>query len=116
MSTTIKKEIGKITNVSYGFGGYQDAMFGVSFSFGSDKTGWGCGDFKGAWGPGITVDKYTKWTEADRSRINDETTRFIADIMVKAKVRDIQSLKGVPVEVTFEGNCLKSWRILEEVI
>lgn len=116
MSTTIRKEIGKITDVSYGFGGYQDAMFGVSFSFGSNVGGWGCGDFRGTWGPDITVDKYTQWTEADRSRINDETVRFIADIMKKAKVRNLQDLKGIPVEVTFDGNCRKSWRILEEAI
>lgn len=112
----IDKKIGKIKSVKYGFGGYQGCMFGVTFDLGSDKDSWGVGDFKGAWGPEIKVDKYTKWTEKDRSNQYADTARFVADLMMKANVRDLNDLVGVPVEVTFEGNCLKEWRVLEEAI
>jgi len=33
-----------------------------------------------------------------------------------AKVNSIDKLKGIPVEVTFEDNMLKEWRILTEVL
>jgi hypothetical protein len=33
-----------------------------------------------------------------------------------AKVNSVDRLKGVPVEATFDGNLLKEWRILTEVL
>jgi hypothetical protein len=33
-----------------------------------------------------------------------------------AKVNSVDELKGKPVEVTFDGNMLKEWRILTEVL
>lgn len=113
---TIEKRIGKIQSVTVGLVGYQDAMLGIQVSLGSDKQGWSVGDSKGFWGPEIKCSEHAKWTEADRSKAHDETLRFIGDLLVKAKVRDVVDLKGIPVEVEFEGNGLKSWRILEEAI
>jgi hypothetical protein len=107
------KRIGKIKSVSFGNGGYQDAMFGVSFELGGD--GWGVGDFKGAWGPGIDS-KNCKWTETDRSNEYAQTMRFIASTMTKARVNEIHELVNIPIEVKLDGNMLKSWRILEEVL
>ena len=47
----------------------------------------------------------------------DKWTIFpLADIMQAAQVSNLQSLKGKPVEATFEGNLLKHWRILTEAI
>ncbi len=114
MST--RTEIGKIQSITFGNGGYQDCMFGISVGLGSDKNCWGCDDFKGAWGLGITVDKHTKWTEKDRDAEFAKTMRFINELLIKAKKSDVYKLVGVPVEVTFENNTLKSWRVLEEVL
>lgn len=112
----ITKEIGKITSIAFGDGGYQDAMFGISIGLGSDKNKWGCGDFRGVWGFHIKPDKSSKWTEKDREKQAADTMRFIADLLEKAKVSDIYKLVGIPVEVEFESNTRKSWRILEEVL
>lgn len=40
----------------------------------------------------------------------------ITDTLTAAKVDRISKLTGKPVECTFEGGVLKSWRILEEVL
>jgi hypothetical protein len=113
---TEEKFLGKITTVDFGFGGYQDAMIGVSFTLESDKDHWGCGDFKGWWGTDIKVDKHTKWSEEDRNKSYSDVVRFINKLLVEAKKRHLHELKGVPVEVIFEDMKLKSWRILTEVI
>lgn len=110
----IEKRIGKIKSVRFGFGGYQDAMFGASFDLGSTKDCWGVGDFKGAWAR--DPDKHCKWTKADRDKVFAETCLFLRDIMQDAGVDSVDKLKGVPVEVEFDGKTLKSWRVLKEVI
>ena len=40
----------------------------------------------------------------------------IAAILQNAKKNDIAKLPGTPIEATFEGNLLKDWRILHEVL
>jgi hypothetical protein len=113
--STERKELGKIASVRIGSGGYQEAMYGVSFelSFGGCS---GCGDFWGGWGPDITVTAHTKWTEADRQAQIQSAFWRLALLMQDAKVTDAAKLKGVPIEVTTENNGLKSWRILKEVL
>lgn len=108
-----EKRIGKIKSVRFGHGGYQDAMIGISFDLGSE-TGWGVGDFWGAW----AIEHYSacKWTPEDRLRQVGETVMRINALLSDAKVHDIADLKDKPVEVIIEGNTLKSWRILTEVI
>lgn len=112
----MEKRIGKIEYVKFGYGGYQDAMFGISITLSSKKDCWGVCDFKGAWGMCTKVTERTKWTEDDRRKQFADTMIFIDELMLKAKVTDVNDLRGVPVEVTFEGNTLKEWRILEEVL
>jgi len=109
----MNKEIGKIKAVCFGL---NEGRLGVSFTFGSTVGGWGVGTFRGFWSPEIEITKGTKWTEADRNRAYAETMRFIAEILLKAKRDDVSRLVGVPVEVTFDGGSLKSWRVLEEAI
>jgi hypothetical protein len=109
---TERKELGKITHANFGWGGYQDVMFGLSLQF--SGSAWGCGDFKGAWGVAWT--ESCKWTEEDRLRDLGKTCMFLKDLMTKAKVKSVEDLVGVPVEVTFDGNTLRSWRVLEEVL
>ena len=42
--------------------------------------------------------------------------RFLSKTLKEAKVSDVKDLVGVPVEIEFEGNSLKDWRILTEVL
>jgi hypothetical protein len=42
--------------------------------------------------------------------------RYVSKLLKDAKVNSVDELKGKPVEVTFDGNMLKEWRILTEVL
>lgn len=111
----MEKALGKIESVSFGYGGYQDMQFGltVTLSF----RGMGCIDFiEGGWSEDVKVDKYTKWTETDRSNQRVEMVKKINKLLKDANVNSIDQLKGKPIEVTNEGLKLKSWRILTEVL
>ncbi len=109
------KYLGKIASVVIGDGGYQDAMFGVSFQLSFDGSS-GVGDFWGAWGTGIDCTERCKWTEAERQQQVAEAFWKLAKLMRDAKVSDAAKLKGVPIEVEIEGMGLKSWRVLTEVL
>lgn len=108
----MRTQLGKITKIKFGYGGYQDAMIGVSFTLGND--GWGVNDFWGGWG--IERNKYVKWTEEDRIKQLGEMTMKIKNLLDDAKKTNLDQLEGIPVEVTFDGIQLKEWRILKEVI
>ena len=98
-----------------GFGGYQDAMWGVSFTIGSDKESWGCGSFQGHWS--YPPSEGAKWTDESRIKKYGEVMNYLLDLCKKAKVEDVMDLVGVPIEATFDGSLkLVSWRILEEVV
>lgn len=110
-----EKQIGKIKNIKLGYGGYQDAMLGLTVELGSDKESWGVCDFKGFWNTERTVD--CQWTETDREQRYGKVLAFIGELLSKAKKRELSELRGVPVLVEIEGgSSLKSWRILEEAI
>ncbi len=102
----------RITRAEFGEGGYQDACIGFSLTF--ETEGAGVSDFKGTWN--MEPSQYAAWTVADQDAEFAKTVRLIADTLRAAKKRYVSELKGVPVEVTFEGNVLKSWRILTEVL
>lgn len=110
----MEKRIGKIQSISFGFGGYQDAQIGVSVTLGSDKEGWGAYDFRGHWS--IECSKNCKWSEHDRRTALGDMVMWVGDLLNSAKKTKLDQLKGVPVEVTFDGNTLKKWRVLTEVI
>ena len=111
-----RKELGKIQNIRFGHGGYQDAMIGLSLILGGD--GWGVGTFiSGFWDPNlIKHDEHCKWTELQRTAAQADLVIKISDLLRDAKVDDVMKLKNVPVECTFEGFELKDWRILKEVL
>jgi len=110
-----RKELGKIQRVSFGHGGYQNACLGIDFTLGGDV--WSVSDTKSAWDANlITCDDDNKWTEEDRDKQYAEIMRYISDLLRDAKVHDVSGLEGIPIEVTFEGMILKSWRILKEVL
>jgi len=111
----IKKELGKISSVHFGLGGYQDAMLGLHLCF--EGSGWGVCTNIDAWD--VNKNKWSehcKWTEGDRSQSYDEIMRKLSDYLKEAKVQHVEQLKNIPVEVTFESNTIKSWRILTEVL
>lgn len=54
---------------------------------------------QGCWG----VDDWSGWDK-------------LVEVMKDAKVLSMTNLRGKPVEVVFQDNVLKSWRILVEVI
>ena len=113
MST--EKRIGKITHATFGLGGYQDATLGLHLQFGSGA--WGVGTSHSAWDPEtIKSDKYCTWNENDRNRQLVSICRKVSETLSKAKVGSVSELVGKPVEVEFDANGLKSWRILEEAI
>lgn len=108
-----EKVLGKIKHARFGFGGYQDAMFGLSLSF--SMNGSGINDFiNGGWSMPIT--EHTKWTEEDRGKQQAVLCTRLIKILNEAKVNDVTKLVGIPVEVEIENMSLKSWRILTEVI
>lgn len=109
----MRTELGKITHVSCGFGGYDDAQIGIGFVLEGEDFNIST-PFYGAWGhgPGTSAN----WTEEDRIKSLGETFIKIRDWLRAAKVKDISSLKGIPVECIFDGNRLKEWRILTEVL
>jgi hypothetical protein len=109
-----EKRIGKIQSATFGEGGYQDAMVGLSVTLGSDKDCWGVGDFRGPWA--IKRSENAKWTEQDRIQQAGEMVMWVNDILKAAKKRHVAELVGVPVEVEFDGMVMKSWRVLTEVI
>ena len=104
-------KLGKIKSVKLGPGGYDDAMFGVSFELGGDD--WGVIDFRGTW---ETRSDHAKFSEEDWKREHTDAYFRIMRIMKEAKVRDLSQLKNIPVEVTIERMKLYSWRILTEVL
>ncbi len=105
------KVLGKISYAEVGFGGYQDVQVGVTI--GLDCSGCCCADFKGQW---AEWSKGCEWTVQDQITGWGHTMAFIRDILADAKKQRVSQLKGVPVEVEFAGNALKSWRILKEVL
>lgn len=106
-------KLGKIRKVRYGFGGYQDAMFGIGFDL--DMKGSGVGDFWGMW-PTSMWSERAQWTKEDAIREHGEIAMRLAKLMKEANVEDVKQLEGIPVEVTLDRNTLKSWRILTEVL
>lgn len=111
----MEEKLGKIERISFGHGGYQESMLGLSVTLSGE--GWGVDDFRGNWDAELVKhSKHTRWTEEDRSRGYAETMRFLSKLLKDAKVDSVDKLKGKPVEVTFDGGLLQEWRILTEVL
>ena len=108
----MRKELGKISKATFGYGGYQDAMIGISFTLGGE--GWGVCDFWGDWS--IKRSEGAKWSEDDRIKLLGAMVMRLNTLLQQAKVSEVNELVGIPVEVTFENNTLSSWRVLKEVL
>ena len=114
-SNNMEKRLGKIKNVRFGIGGYQDCQLGVHFELGGDS--WGVTNSRSVWDPTrVKCEEYTQWTEEDRNKQMNDIMRYVSSLLYDAKVDNINDLKGKPVECTFDGVILKEWRILTEVL
>ncbi len=109
---SLRKEIGKIQHIRFGHGGYQDAEIGVSVIL--TGPGWGVSDFKGYWA-GKRGER-AEWSEEDRIHALGTIVIWVDSLLTAAKKNDLFDLQSVPVEVTFDGTKLYSWRILTEVL
>lgn len=111
----MEKKLGKIEDVRFGLGGYQGAMIGLHVTLGN--SGWGVSDSRANWdAEQIKCSEHSKWLESDRDEWYAEIMRYVSKLLKEAKVDSVDKLKGKPVEVTFDGNTLKEWRILTEVL
>jgi hypothetical protein len=115
----MKKELGKISSVYFGLGGYQDCQLGIHFGF--EGEFFGVGNSKCFWDfESIEHTETSKWSEDDRSQAAVDVMRYISKLLKDAKVSKVEQLKGKPVELIFDGACgspaLLSWRILTEVL
>lgn len=108
----MRTEIGKIKYVRVGYGGYQDAQLGVGWELGSN--GWSVLDFWGAWGTDRT--ETCKWTHEERVQELGDAIWRLRGILRAANVGTVDRLVGKPIEATFDGQVLKSWRVLTEAI
>lgn len=107
-----RKELGRIQKASFGWGGYQDVMIGLTVTLGGES--WGVTDHRGMWGTDRS--EATKWTEESRLRQLGEACMWLRDILRAAKATDVAALPGTPIEATFDGLHLVSWRVLTEVL
>lgn len=111
----METKLGRLENVKFGLGGYQDACLGLHVTIAG--KGWGVGSSKDTWDCNlIKWSERCNWTEETRSKQYGEIMRYMSGLLKDAKVTSIDQLNGKPVEATFEGNTLICWRILTEVI
>ena len=111
----MEERLGKISSVSFGFGGYQDAQIGLWLQF--EGESWGVtGAVNGGWSTSIKWSEHCKWTEEGRTKSYAELVREISDLLLVAKVDSVDELLHKPVMVTFDGMMLTEWRILKEVL
>lgn len=94
----IQKTLGKITSIDIE---YEDTRFGLSVTL--EGNGCGCVDFVG---------NYDIHIEATSPRI----CKRILQLMNDAKVTKLSKLLYKPVEIIYENDRLKEWRILTEVL
>jgi hypothetical protein len=109
----VEKKLAKITHVSFGKGGYDDCMIGLSFIF--EGEGWGVGDFIGTWDCSMYKGKDADWLASVKKQ-HVATVEKVSDLLAQAKVANVSKLKGIPVEVTLDNLKMQSWRILTEVL
>ena len=110
----MRTELGKISAVHFGHCGYNDAELGIGFTLSGDSIG--VQDSRGFWDVGMIKSEGAEWNEAYRDDRYAKIMRYLSGLLKDAKVHTVADLKGIPVEMKFDGNLLKSWRMLKEVI
>jgi hypothetical protein len=108
----MRKVLGKIEKAFFGMGGYQDAMIGIGFNLSGD--GGMVHDFWGDWA--TKHSEGCQWTHAERITRLGEVSWRIRELLSDARVDTVERLAGKPIEITYDGMMLKSWRVLTEVL
>lgn len=109
----VEQKIGVIEAISFGSGGYQNAMFGLTLLFkfpDGNITSFVDGGWKGK------RPQNAKWTERQREKQRALLCDKIIGVLNDAKVDNILQLRGKPVEVMLENDRLTGWRILTEAV
>lgn len=106
--------LGRIQSISFGFGGYQGAQFGVAVSLELNGGSVSTSDFRGAFPPDDKRDEPN--ISDDKRTAISHTALWILSLLVASKKQTIDQLVGVPIEATFDRMRLQSWRILTEVL
>ena len=108
-------QLGKIESAKVGLGGYDGAMLGMHIDI--TGKGWGVGYDECFWDyEGTECNENCKWTEADRDKQAADVMKYISKLLRQAKVKNVDQLKGIPVEANFESLRLIDFRILTEVL
>lgn len=106
-----KVVLGKLTNVYFGI---REGRIGLFYTLSGTLS---CQGHECCWDPEqCEVTEYTQWTEEERDKELVIIMRKMSSLLADAKVDDISKLNNIPVEITFKGNMLDSWRILKEVL
>ena len=106
-----EKLLGKITYAE--FGQYPDRpfLFGLQLGFDFKGSGVCCG---GRYT--INISDQCRWERSEKLDALEEMINHLNGILNDAKVHSVSQLVGKPVEVYFDGNMFKDFRILTEVI
>lgn len=111
-STTTR--IGKIADISIGFGGYQDAQFGLTVTLASEPDAWAVTSFIGFWSGDPS--KHAAWTVSDQDAGHARMCRRVIELLVGARRQRVADLVGLPIQATFNESALVAWRILTEAV
>ena len=107
-----QKKLGRISDVRFGIGGYQNAMIGLTLQFDLKDTS--VGTFDGYWV--IERSEHAKWTEDERLLALGKVCMNLSELLSLIGGSSVDDLIDKPVEVTLDGNRLTSWRLLTEVL
>jgi hypothetical protein len=106
----MQQKLGKIAKAAYGLSDGQ-SKFGLSVTLAFDGSM--VDDFKGRYTVRPPHAQYSQ-ESYDQGIVDDRNE--LARLLIEAKASNVQDLVGKPVEITLEGNLLRSWRILTEVL
>lgn len=115
----METKLGKISKVTFGLGGYQEAQFGLFIYLEFKPSGCTTAIISGWDTESIEHSEGCQWSEEDRAKGHDDLCRKISKLLKDAKVKSVHELKEKPIEATFEDGGfgkLKDWRILTEVL
>jgi hypothetical protein len=105
-------ELGKISYAEFGSTGDMCFLFGLQLMFKFPNGGVGDGGLHTV-NMSETCDYGLAQSRAEEC---DKVMAFTYNLLKQAKVEKVSKLVGIPVEVEFDGNTFKSFRVLEEVL